>query len=620
MTSPNSLYIVPSLHGMRQIHMRRDFHFGEEDPLYFPQLYTPGIGHLSIIPYPTSDPTSPHLSAWKMPRQEDFTPTNPDDPSRGLGSLTPQFRAPLRNAFDALYIFDIKFLLAHLNTLSSFREAALTFSLCQRAYLELAAHIEWLSVYRPRVHNPPSVRPLEEANVVGALTGDSETAERLFYAGIPVWYLQPLDQKDSTRVDRWLNAESSAFMQRFEDNGFRLSLEDESPPHPVVFKGRISDISRYKEMGQYLRRFSTTNVFMEDTDFTVSPPPPSEPSSRPACTGKQAKQSRAQREPVKFSQSSSLQTRNKFLDVISPAIPPALPVWSEACVQAGASFNPNTPPPNGHDNGYAFPDPNIIAGTANDSTRAMFIMTWLKLRPVLFYRLRSPTFQPLKTKQWRSVLGLEVHSLKSDTLAAKLRAEQQKMLQECLDTGNMQGSINLDKLSNATVKWQGSALPPATLPPVHIVHQILWELFEANFRYELVALDHFCYRTDITKSEREQQVLGYIRHFNNTIIPHSLAAAHSSFGSKSLNTADGKRHALYGLYLVMEGWTGGPGELPRTIRNSTVKQRLDIQQTPVVEFLELKDLEFAFVHHYVSVFRSVFARAPLLPHTLSESV
>ncbi|KAL0057493.1 hypothetical protein AAF712_015863 [Marasmius tenuissimus] len=72
LTSPNSLYITSPLMGLRHVRMRKDLHFGEEDPLFFPQPYTPGIGHLSVIPIRTSEPNNPHSPAWTAPSPSDF--------------------------------------------------------------------------------------------------------------------------------------------------------------------------------------------------------------------------------------------------------------------------------------------------------------------------------------------------------------------------------------------------------------------------------------------------------------------------------------------------------------------------------------------------------------------
>lgn len=43
-----------------------------------------------------------------------------------------------------------------------------------------------------------------------------------------------------------------------------------------------------------------------------------------------------------------------------------------------------------------------------------------------------------------------------------------------------------------SVEWcdQTVLIASLTNPPVHLVHTILWELFELGFHYELHAIDH----------------------------------------------------------------------------------------------------------------------------------
>ncbi|KAK1227008.1 hypothetical protein PQX77_009970 [Marasmius sp. AFHP31] len=498
LTSPNTFYTTSPLSGLRTIRMRRDFHFGEEDPLFFPQPYIPGIGYLSVIPFPTSDSTSPHSAAWRTAGPSDFVQVPSNDPSRGLGTLSDEIRLSIQKAFDKLaerivntsiddrskaesekanvkndqlttrYLYRIKYLLSRLRSLSSYREAVLTFSSCQRAYLELVARVDWLETYRRRMYNPSAAnRPVEDAKVASTASLLAAQTCNVLATGIPVWYSQPLYKKDSTRVDIWIPLDSISSLKRLSESGIKFSLDDESPPNPVIFEGSMHDATRYAKMGEYLQRISSTNVYLESAAITPPVPTPPQPSSSgPSRT------SRApyRHHPTRLSGAqvplpSTNSDRNKFVDVASPIMPPPLPAWARASAQAGAGFDPNTRPPPGLNNGYALPDPSIIAGTKNEATQAAFITTWLRLRTVLLYRLQSPTFAPLKPKEWRVVLGMEIHGQKAHTQAAQSRNEIEKMLQECLDSGDMGGSVNLANLSEAPVVWCGSTLTPFSPPP-----------------------------------------------------------------------------------------------------------------------------------------------------------
>ncbi|KAL0565964.1 hypothetical protein V5O48_016053 [Marasmius crinis-equi] len=494
---------------------------------------------------------------------------------------------------------------------ASMQEVFMIFSLCQRVYLELVARTVWLSRYEKLVSNPPEYSSVEVANVIGALTDHEEVASRLYKSGIPVWLVRPIIKKDAFRVDRWLEIDYRGSTRSLGDSGFTVDLEDDSPSREVIYDGRMGTLDRYAAMARYIRRFTTTNVFMDEKTTTPQ-------ANIPSCVG-----------PTRSAKSGSARSihstkgkgrkgvgendRNKFIDVVSPLMPSSLANWSRASTNAGSGFDPNSPSPDGRDNGYALLDPGVIAGSKQDPVRAAFFATWLRLRPVLLYRLLSPAFRPMKTKDWRSVLGIQVHGQKSDTRAAERRTEQQEMLQKCLTSGGMQGTVDLSNLDATPVQWLEQPLQASVDPPAPIARQILCELFEINFRYELVALDRFCYQKELSTSEREHEVLGVLTHFHSRLIPDPTDLGKTGFASSQRNE---RRHALHGFHFIMQGWSGGPGELSERLKDPGISRRLDIAETEDITTTELDDVEYALVFHYVSTFRKIFVCAPLLPHRL----
>ncbi|KIK50019.1 hypothetical protein GYMLUDRAFT_146906, partial [Collybiopsis luxurians FD-317 M1] len=89
--SPNANYLLapPQLCHVR---LRRDFHFGLDDPLYFPQPFTLESGHLALMLCPSNNPKDDFYPAWLNPRHDQFCVLNA---SLGLGKLETGFRAPL---------------------------------------------------------------------------------------------------------------------------------------------------------------------------------------------------------------------------------------------------------------------------------------------------------------------------------------------------------------------------------------------------------------------------------------------------------------------------------------------------------------------------------------------
>ncbi|KAF9045698.1 hypothetical protein BDZ89DRAFT_942624 [Hymenopellis radicata] len=236
----------------------------------------------------------------------------------------------------------------------------------------------------------------------------------------------------------------------------------------------------------------------------------------------------------------------------------------EGLRQAGTNFDQNEQPDSGINRGYFLPDPNSFIGGKEQDLLSMY----LKIRDALTYRITSSRCEPLSTQHWRDLLGLGfVSTSRDDTLAAKRRSECKAKLVEYLKDSNLQGHIDPSNLHIAPIVWQGR---PLTLPiSDNIAQEILWELFEVNFRSELLALDHMAYKLkpegfetaegadfnelDASNTEdRRIRVLSYIPHFNGRLIPESLHVGRTGFASKHLEE---RRLALWALYRVMQTWT-----------------------------------------------------------------
>ncbi|KAK1233859.1 hypothetical protein PQX77_002961 [Marasmius sp. AFHP31] len=402
-TSPNQDTVPSPLFGQRSVRLRRDYHFGEEDPIFFPQPFSHLTPHLAVIPYPTSDLSNEHSFAWRVPIPDDFTPVNLNDPVNGLGRLSEPIRSAMKTAVDKVmsrasrlgssststlnskdlkrykddkfvrtYMFTLKFFVSRTASLASCEETFMSFALCQRAYLELVARLDWYTVFLAHVRDPsPGVKPLQD--VVGALAGDDDVCERLYRTGIPVWYVRSLGKKEGLRVDRWIDVPVPSKNVVLRATGLTLSLADASPPHHTVFTGYIHDHERYTAMGAYLREYATTNVFMNQppsvssSSLHLTLPSQSTSSTGPSRREKHSKEKRSQ--PYSSARNKRViaqPERNKFEDVASPMMPPVIPAWASASAEIGRHFDPNTPPLPGVNPGYALPDPNGFIGTANE--------------------------------------------------------------------------------------------------------------------------------------------------------------------------------------------------------------------------------------------------------------
>ncbi|KAG7096223.1 hypothetical protein E1B28_003676 [Marasmius oreades] len=173
-------------------------------------------------------------------------------------------------------------------------------------------------------------------------------------------------------------------------------------------------------------------------------------------------------------------------------MPLFLTPWKQASERVMENFNPNA-----YHNplGYFLPDPQMIAvcglESGNYSTQTAYIIMWLKLHHILCYCLRTSSITPLGPSCWRTVLGIEKMAFKEKKVA-KQKAEVEEMLVEILkNSGNMM-SVDLTRLDTAKVEWNGAPIEVATSSPAKL-KEILWELFEVGFQYELLMMDCLLY-------------------------------------------------------------------------------------------------------------------------------
>ncbi|KAF8992870.1 hypothetical protein BDZ89DRAFT_1053975 [Hymenopellis radicata] len=387
----------------RRVHMRRQRHFGQDDPLIHPQPYNPNHGHLAVIPYPLlQDKDSTYILFLPINPSQDFSPLNSSQP-QGLGHIKldkrqvltaeckslrkrvarqcttdaeerPDERGVKDDSFIWSYDSQIRYLLGRLNLPALSEEAATVFTLLQRIHLELTARLEWLTTYR-QFWRTSDARRRPLANVVGALTDDLVVAQNMFHAGIPVWLVRPLhcippDGQTGLRVDKWVDGDALYLKDGLpsRDTGLTLTLDENDPPHPDVFTGPARSTKRFVAMGKYIHHLATSHVYTTGEDdastATKMALPPTASSAGPSRTEpslatkraqpyNKAKSSKPSSSPAERQKmSSSPAERNKFMDVVAPVMPRGLPTWMEASRQAGVGFNPQETPLPGVDNGY----------------------------------------------------------------------------------------------------------------------------------------------------------------------------------------------------------------------------------------------------------------------------
>ncbi|GLB34371.1 hypothetical protein LshimejAT787_0112550 [Lyophyllum shimeji] len=647
--------------GTREMRLRKDFRYGIEDPLCGPQPYIAEFCHLAAIPRKPADADDPLSIMWRVPSKADFD-VEPSNIVRGVGFLAYPFANSLALHVDKLqarvaqYSSDpafptkIPIISSMTNTLNdmrtrlyslpmSFRQTQLCVSLVQRCYLELVGCLDYLYIFHPRMigRAPPAV---EVAHTVGAYVQDHAVIQEFVRAGLPVWVVKDWSSFVETRIDAVVPVRLPPTW---------AVLQDADPPFRPFFTGSVASSRKYMAFGQFARSsMSFPNPFAPTSPSTTSsvsmaassgpvrgglatpasvstatssgsvkgglatPSSISISASSGPVRGGLTKQKKAN--PPYFNRRIASRRgggRNKFVEIISPLLPPSVEVWREALEAVDTDFSNvryNTTPA---DAGYVVPDPGLFVGIKSEEKTVRYLHNWLRNRPALLFRLIAPNSnaRPIAVPLWRSLLnyggasddGRGQDAARQETLASTRREEIVGIL------GNALTETGIQTHSSTVVPtWKGKELLTTDMPPPPIVHEVMWELYELNFRFEFVALDsRISTLLDTPLQDRQDLIRGCFPQghlLNVQIERHAEGLAAEDLSARA--------PYLLAMVKVMKSWHDCPLLLK------------DLFERPAEEYTEVEmvEIERVVARFYTQSFFNYFARAPIIPHRLNSPV
>ncbi|KAK7030921.1 hypothetical protein VNI00_013867 [Paramarasmius palmivorus] len=508
-TSLNTQYIPIPFFGTRRVSQRLDYCFGEDDPLLYPQPYLPDRCHWSAIPRKPTDPNDARRKWWSMFGQEDFHEAASE--VAGFGRWKEEALRCYRDDYLALEArvkehciarqksqrtpnIVITVLHSQLeSTLAFLRYTSLPFCRAQqllrcfqRWYLELTAALDWCDVYRPFMEGQRKEPPPSSIERVGTFTVKPVDHQALYRAGIPVWQIRSIAEKGSIMSFRHVPFTMP------EDLNIEKELLDNTR---WIYEGASNMLTRAIAMENYLRDFcSPPDPFAapatEPTTLDVAN------SSLPARPGKKPNGSR--HEPYKkahpASQPKQSETpRDKFAEISAPHSPPTPEFW----IQALAGIDRTKKPDKGVviNSGYIFPDPGLFTSSDGDKLRRL-VRTWLNFRIVLITRLMmrpaclaSVAWYP---KQWRLLLLTDsiTHPSQPGSFMHNAKTQVNRMLDECLRDYGVRRRSDVATVEQYHFTWRGQRYPIGRLNDNDVLREIIWEIYELNFRTEFHALDN----------------------------------------------------------------------------------------------------------------------------------
>jgi len=294
--------------------------------------------------------------------------------------------------------------------------------------------------------------------------------------------------------------------------------------------------------------------------------------------------------------------RDKFAPLDSPYAPYPIPVWSAALRAVDQSPSnlleaSKTMQNYGH---YVFPDPGLFIHPA---TATKYIESWLRVRDAWFMRLAKEPSLALSNQSWRTFLSIDNNlPEKGETKAARRRRE---VLDTVLPDTDVYPGVERRSSLKGPIVWQGREYSAGVLPPENVVREILWEIYELNFIYELQSLDRRACR-DLDPSNATQL---FDRQIQISECFHTSSFRHVSIPSKNIGLADNdfdnRFRFVTGLASVMNSWKG---DKPAILSGDLFKLELNPDGA--------KEFEKVAANYYCQQFFNYFGRAAQVPHRL----
>ena len=309
--------------------------------------------------------------------------------------------------------------------------------------------------------------------------------------------------------------------------------------------------------------------------------------------------------------------RNKWEDVPSDLIPPDVPLWTTALRAVDrnlARIRPDLPV---QDKGYAFPDPNSLAALP-PGKQAQKLCAWLSLRGATCARVFMQAGRKPPTGSgaiWRLATDFNQIAMIPDhpdypaingdkkSKANKLRDAVKHLFGEEL-LAKLRGDVE-------TVEWHEVALQVRDHAIVDLDHkivkEIIWELFEHNFRYEIVALDMAAApskwlddESAVARKEKISMVFG----LDGKFVIWSDPFPRRNTGLQANDILD-RRPYLEHLREVQNAWPNVPSSLRGAGFSDVSRDRKQVE-----------DLECDMAKFYCQTFFDYFGRPPIVPHRI----
>ncbi|KAK0455311.1 uncharacterized protein EV420DRAFT_1644950 [Desarmillaria tabescens] len=460
----------------------------------------------------------------------------------------------------------------------------------QRLALELQAIMDYILVYRPRMTGLAE-RPSEEGtggseSLVGAFTMNPTVAQEFCRAGIPVWFIHPLNMAGKVRIDSVEPIQEPHHLN-IPSSSCRLVIRS-------IHVGAATDEEKYKAIERFTRsHLNAPNPFNLALPQNAVEPEPA-PSTADQARYRPYKRPELSRRGKQKPASMLLTGTVKKFDVVQhPLLPPLVDTWLHGLLSVNA--DKSCPPCAAF--GYALPRPDLFVTVKSAEKLTLMITSWLRLRQGLLARLQVHFSPEVKNHQmWRTILQMDW--LHPQTGASGARGEQSRRDQVIAFLNGCHAELTVDTTLSTEGCWghkSSSALGNDD------VREILWELAETNFRLEFSALDQ---KLSLKTDAHHCKLVGECFPYGQWNLLHCIDLGSVNWGLVHSNWMQ-RAPYVFSMRRCMQDWRGCPTSL------SSDKSKYSEADVVQIE----KDM----ASFYCETFFMTFGRVPILPRRLPRT-
>ncbi|KAF7966521.1 hypothetical protein HWV62_38062 [Athelia sp. TMB] len=615
-TSPNMPKIPFIAIDRVSVRLRTDGRFGEEDFTQAPQIYSEKYPHRILIPARPSE-SSAESAMWWTPKQDNFERISRSSYTN-LGRLRSSrldmidaITWNLRKRVFAMIARDpgkdwtvLEALVAHMrygvmrlqHNPYTFQELVMDVAQTQRLYHDARSLCDYVQQdWSKKLNSLGPVAIPTRDDVMGAWSKDPTIVQQLHHAGIPVYFVRPLD---AMGIDISASHPTAPCARAnniiTEDWGLpaRYSGLPGTASHAAV-----SSLNKYGDLEKYFYELDGRGDLQavgERGDIHRTPAllPNVKTRSRkakPIATGHS-------REVA----TTSLTVRDKWNELVGDFIPITIPHWSKAFKEVNKNDRAGIVAPK-HFTGYRFPDPGMLV--FSEVRREKNLFNWLLIRDASIRRLMHDIASDdgiprgYSNELWRMILGVEFSDA-DKTAASTLTITAVPNSRNSAHADRRRAAIAIfgqppDSHNQTEVQWRGHTVSWGSFfkhDPL-LVQEVLWDVHQYSFQFDLIAQDRYLCPTLWSINARiRESLISEVVGCDSCFIVREKPTQSYGLGSGD----DKERMQSYrSLDELMKPWppTGGPAY-------------------SINDHLEYRD---GVARRFCQAFSKAFGRPPILP-------